>query len=661
MNPLPFLSRFLPLLAFGATLCAQAWTEVDAGQLPRTAETTVGDGPLQRIDGALSANGDVDLYLIRVDDPATFECSTVGGAAFDTQLWMFRRDGRGIAFRDDTTTPIVQATLTGQFLGGPGHVLVGVSAWDNDPLDAFGQELWQDAPYVVERQPDGAGAANPMVQWDPAAGNYSGSYSLFLRGASFAKPTTPSRPDVAWAWVTPPNANGTFVPDVSFQRTPSGELVTVERLAQGRFRVDFPSMGSAFDGVPHVTAWFGNHTVVLRSWAPAGPALQVFVDVFNIAGVLVDEPFLVHYRRGGEPTMRSAYVWANDPLSASYMPIQTYNWNGNRGFATVQRIATGYYQVTLPGLAPSLSGKSGSVQVTPMNGSSGAVAPRRASVLWLPQPTSLLCVVYTYDALGNPSDGMFTLSYHETAAPIPSDQGSGAYVVVNTGIVLAPGFADSNGTAGPLHSEVFNHLGTGVYDVVLPSVVAADSATVQVCLYGNTPGHASVNHWGSNGGGPTHVRVDTFDASGFPSDRGFSLSYLTDRPARHAATNAVVGSGCHGPVLRARTRPLLGGTWTFDLTGLPPGSALGLAMVGLQNPNLPLDFLGAPGCVLLQDALSLAVLQLPLATPAYGLFIPANPVLLGAPVYVQGATFTSGINALGMTASNAIRGVVGDN
>jgi hypothetical protein len=663
MNPISILFRVLPLLVGGATLGAQTWTEVDAGDLPRTAETTVGEGPLQRIDGDLPSTADVDLYLIRVDDPTTFECSTVGGTTFDTQLWLFHRDGRGISFNDDSNVLYGQSTVTGQFLTRPGHVLLAVSAFDKDPLDAWNQELWQDAPYTTERQPDGPGAANPMVQWSPGAGGSLRTYSIFLRGASFAKAVAPSRPDVAWAWVQPPNANGTFVPDVSFQRTPSGELVTVERLAQGRFRVDFPSLGSAFDGVPHVTSGFGNHTVVVRSWAPAGPVLQVFVDVFNVGGVLVDEPFLVHYRRGGEPTMRSAYVWANDPTATSYMPIQTYNWNGNRGFATVQRVAPGYYAVTLPGLSPASSGKSGNVQVSPMNGFSGAAVPRRATVAgWGSYGTALQCVVYTYDAQGNLSDGMFTLSYQETAAPISAEQGSGAYVAVNPSMVLAPGYADSNGTAGPLQSEVFSRLGTGVYDVVLPSVVAADSATVQVCLYGSVPGHASVNHWGSNGGAPTHVRVDTFDALGNPADRGFSLSYLTDRPARNAATNAVVGGGCHGTVLRARNRPLLGSSWTLDLTGLLPGAALGLTMVGLQNPNLPLDSFGAPACVQLQDAISVAALPLPLplGTPAYGLSIPANPAFLGVAVYVQGATFTSGVNALGLTASNAIRGVLGD-
>lgn len=659
MNTLPLLFRLLSLLLLAAALGAQTWTEVDAGQLPRTAETTVGDGPLQRISGSLSSSGDVDLFLIRVDDPATFECSTLGGANWDTQLWIFRRDGRGIAHRDDTSQFVTQAAVTGLFLAGPGHVLIGVSSYDTDPLNAANQQLWNDNPIDTERQPDGSGAASSLAQWSPIPGVGTGSYSLFLRGASFARTLTPPRPEVAWALVQPPNANGTFVPDLAFQRTPSGEIVTVERLAQGRFRVDFPSLGSAFDGVPHVTAWYGNHTVVVRAWAPAGSVLQVFVDVFNVGGALVDEPFLLHYRRGGEPTMPSAYVWANDPTAANYTPIQTYNWNGNRGFATVQRMATGVYQVTFPGLSP-LPNTSGTMQVSPVNGYSGAVVPRHASVAWSAQTNPILFLVHTYDALGNASDAMFTLSYHANAAPIASDQGSGAYAST-FGNVLMPGYHASNGTAGPINAESLTQLGTGQYDVVLPSVVAADSATVQVSVYGIDAGKASVNHWGSNGGAPTHVRVDTFDAAGNPANRAFLLTYLTDRPARNAATNAVVGGGCHGAVLRARNRPLLNGNWTFELTGLLPGSPLGLAMVGTQNPNVPLDALGAPGCVLLQDLMAVVPLSLPLGTPSYGISIPPSATLLGAALYVQGGALNGGINALGVIASNAIRGVLGDN
>ncbi|MFN4033817.1 MAG: hypothetical protein ACK4ME_09435, partial [Fimbriimonadales bacterium] len=71
---------------------AQTWYEQgDAGDLPETAQST-GSGPIAEIQGSLDAN-DVDMYAIYITDPANFSASTVGGATFDTQLWLFDADG----------------------------------------------------------------------------------------------------------------------------------------------------------------------------------------------------------------------------------------------------------------------------------------------------------------------------------------------------------------------------------------------------------------------------------------------------------------------------------------------------------------------------------------------------------------------------------------
>ena len=70
-----------PCLALTATFAtnAQTWTEVGAGDLPATAEVPAGIGALNQIDGFLDPD-DVDMYKIRVSDPANFTCSSVGGA-----------------------------------------------------------------------------------------------------------------------------------------------------------------------------------------------------------------------------------------------------------------------------------------------------------------------------------------------------------------------------------------------------------------------------------------------------------------------------------------------------------------------------------------------------------------------------------------------------
>lgn len=166
----------------------QIFSEVaDAGELPSTADVTTGVGAIAEIRGTIAPNSDVDMFLVNVYDPASFSASTVGGAQFDTQLWMFKPDGTGISFKDDDPGTL-RSTLTGQFLTGPGPVLLAVSRFNRDAQDANGFDLWNNTPYTVERQPDGPGAANPIDSWGNQVFGSGGAYTIYLSGAEFAAP-----------------------------------------------------------------------------------------------------------------------------------------------------------------------------------------------------------------------------------------------------------------------------------------------------------------------------------------------------------------------------------------------------------------------------------------------------------------------------------------
>ncbi|MCW5934249.1 MAG: pre-peptidase C-terminal domain-containing protein [Fimbriimonadia bacterium] len=158
----------------------------DAGDLPGTAQKVYAAdadpcATEVRITGTHDAD-DVDMYIICITDPASFQASTGGGATWDTQLWLFRCDGTGVTFNDDAVG--LQSTITGQFITEPGIYLLAVSRYDRDALDADGNALWNDTPFGVERAPDGPGAANPVSRWDgtTAAG---GAYTIAMRGAFF--------------------------------------------------------------------------------------------------------------------------------------------------------------------------------------------------------------------------------------------------------------------------------------------------------------------------------------------------------------------------------------------------------------------------------------------------------------------------------------------
>lgn len=648
-------------LPMAMPLSAQVWNEVGAGNIPTEAETTLGSGVLTQIHGSIDGTEGTDLFIIHVDDPATFACSTVGGAGWDTQLWMFDLQGNGISFRDND--PGTQrSTLTGQFLAGPGPVIIGISTPGRDALDAGGQELWLDAPLIVERQPDGPGASNALTQWSPAIVLPFPTYTINLAGASFAGEVRPEQAAVAWAWVDPIGAGASFTPQLSYQHNPTGELITVERTAQGRFVVDMGELPNT--GVPHVTAFGGNHAAVIERWLVSNGSLKLQVNVFNQNGSLLDAGFCVHYRVGGGDTERGAYLWANDATSPGYTPTSTFYFNGNRGSATISRIGTGDYQVTLPGLGEVGASERGSVQATAYSGA-GVVSLLRARVSgWFTSGNDLRVTVRTLNAAGVPADARFTMSYQQVAAPIPSHQGSGAHVWANdaSAASYAPSaaYTDSNGTAGPADSETIDRLGVGYYAVHLPNLIPQGSSIAMATTHGLTAAYASIAGWGGDLPTGTRVRVRTYDTNGSPVDARFTLLYLTNDPAGTPASNSVIGSGCGGLSLNANTRPVLDSDWEVSLLDVPPTTVVGVVALGVANPNVPLGSLGAPGCWLYNDLLVITAVPLLSGAPALSLHVPNSAGLVGYSFLAQGAVLATGINALDVVTSNGVRAVVGD-
>jgi hypothetical protein len=117
----------IAIAALIASAGAQTWDETangggDAGDLPATAQVVSGSGSLTAITGNLGAS-DVDMYQIIICDPLNFEATTVGGATFDTQLWLFDLNGNGVLHNDDD--PVVPP---------PNPVSVWVQGWSTEPF-----------------------------------------------------------------------------------------------------------------------------------------------------------------------------------------------------------------------------------------------------------------------------------------------------------------------------------------------------------------------------------------------------------------------------------------------------------------------------------------------------------------------------------------------
>ncbi|MDQ2985147.1 MAG: PPC domain-containing protein [Armatimonadota bacterium] len=162
------------------------WTEAfDAGSL-LPGQPTVGEGLLVRINGALSNANDVDIYAIRIDFPEQFHASTIELVDFDTQLFLFDSQGKGVTFNDDD--PAITGSwshITGRFILVPGTYYLAITRRDQDPRSATG-DIWLDEPSTTERMPDGAGAPDPLSVWSQTGGGRVSTYSISLTGVRFS-------------------------------------------------------------------------------------------------------------------------------------------------------------------------------------------------------------------------------------------------------------------------------------------------------------------------------------------------------------------------------------------------------------------------------------------------------------------------------------------
>ncbi|GIV11295.1 MAG: hypothetical protein KatS3mg020_0786 [Fimbriimonadales bacterium] len=173
----------------------QGWDEFnngggDAGDVPSnaqpvySADRTPCQDPVTRITGQRAATDDADMFVICITDPANFVASSAG-SSFDTQLWLFRCDGTGVVHNDDYSGVQSQIDNSTGCLNGlqAGTYLIAITGYNQDPVDANGNTLWNNTPFGDIRCPDGPGAANPMVGWTGTGG--SGSYRITLTGAYF--------------------------------------------------------------------------------------------------------------------------------------------------------------------------------------------------------------------------------------------------------------------------------------------------------------------------------------------------------------------------------------------------------------------------------------------------------------------------------------------
>ncbi len=188
------LALALAALAFAPRAQAQVWNETgDAGDLPGSAQTTVGTGPLSQINGNLASPTDVDMYCIQVPDPASFSACLLCVVIQGPHLWLFNASGQGVA--GVTACQGGCQMITGALLPGPGMYFVAV-AYDGVLPMSPGGPIWAPGIYTTQRPPDGPGAPGPVTAW---AGNPNvvplNPYTINFGGTGFCSSATPAHRD----------------------------------------------------------------------------------------------------------------------------------------------------------------------------------------------------------------------------------------------------------------------------------------------------------------------------------------------------------------------------------------------------------------------------------------------------------------------------------
>lgn len=178
----------------------------DAGQTLATAQaTTSATAPagtsLTGILGAVSAQQDADLYVIRINSPSTFSATLSNRTTLDTTIFLFGSDGTPIATNDDASGTSNGGSLAvGNALYAnrtPGIYILGISASGNEAINSVRQLLF--AGYVggdttITRGPAAETNPNTLATFNgmafPTAG--TGAYDVTLTGASTAAIPEPS-------------------------------------------------------------------------------------------------------------------------------------------------------------------------------------------------------------------------------------------------------------------------------------------------------------------------------------------------------------------------------------------------------------------------------------------------------------------------------------
>lgn len=198
----------LVTLTYSVHAQATAFTETDdADESPSTAQVIPPESSLlESISGTLSGFDDpADLFQIFLTGGQSFSATTVGGAEFDTRLFLFDANGAGVYFNDDASSDTLQSTLPANSSFTPtesGTYYLGISGFDYNPVNTEGDRIFptladfpidtpSDTIFTGVYGPTGPGGNSVLGGFDGAILDEGGSYAIALTGVQTGAESIP--------------------------------------------------------------------------------------------------------------------------------------------------------------------------------------------------------------------------------------------------------------------------------------------------------------------------------------------------------------------------------------------------------------------------------------------------------------------------------------
>jgi hypothetical protein len=173
----------------------------DAGNLPALSQAAGVLPVLTTITGSIGSSTDADMFAITFSQAGTFSATTVGqpGTLADTQLFLFRFPGLGVAANDDSKLTL-RSTIPSTPVT-PGLYFLGISSFDVDPVSPGGL-IFPSFPFDQVFGPTGPGGGSAITGWQGSGA--TGTYTIALDLSPVPEPGTlllfgTTLAGVAWA------------------------------------------------------------------------------------------------------------------------------------------------------------------------------------------------------------------------------------------------------------------------------------------------------------------------------------------------------------------------------------------------------------------------------------------------------------------------------